>query len=121
MNRNTVCFLLTLVFIGLATFLILLDMDTNSSSIEIDIERNMELSMETTLNQIAVSLPTDLHDVVKEQSNQLIAFAEDKAITVVITDGFRSVEEQTNLYEQGRTVEGNIVTNVQGGASYHNY
>lgn len=38
-----------------------------------------------------------------------------------ITDGFRSFEDQTKLYEQGRTTPGNIVTNAKAGQSAHNY
>lgn len=69
----------------------------------------------------AVSPPTELHPLVKERSEQLIQQAADKGIVVVITDDFRSVEDQDRLYEQGRTTEGNIVTHAKGGESYHNY
>jgi len=34
---------------------------------------------------------------------------------------FRSVDEQKALYAQGRSAPGKIVTNAQGGQSYHNY
>jgi len=40
---------------------------------------------------------------------------------VVITEGFRSFEEQNRLYAQGRTTRGDIVTHARGGDSYHNY
>ena len=69
----------------------------------------------------SVSFPTELHPIVKERSNQLIQQASKKGIEIVITDGFRSSEEQDRLYNQGRTVEGNIVTYAKGGESYHNY
>lgn len=69
----------------------------------------------------SVPLPTDLNPIVKERSNQLIEKAAQKGILVVITDGFRSVEDQNQLYKKGRTTEGNIVTNAKGGESYHNY
>ncbi|OGL73892.1 hypothetical protein A3C96_01460 [Candidatus Uhrbacteria bacterium RIFCSPHIGHO2_02_FULL_60_10] len=38
-----------------------------------------------------------------------------------ITSSFRSRAEQDRLYEQGRTVNGHIVTEVAGGRSLHNY
>jgi hypothetical protein len=39
-----------------------------------------------------------------------------------VTQGFRSFAEQDALYAQGRTAPGgDIVTNAQGGQSYHNY
>jgi len=34
---------------------------------------------------------------------------------------YRTFEEQNNLYAQGRTKPGNIVTQAIGGMSYHNY
>jgi peptidoglycan LD-endopeptidase CwlK len=68
-----------------------------------------------------IPMPTALHPVVEERTNQLIQTMADKGITMVITDGFRSVEEQNLLYEQGRTTEGSIVTNAKGGESLHNF
>ena len=38
-----------------------------------------------------------------------------------ITDGFRSMAEQTALYAQGRTKAGKIVTNAKAGQSPHNF
>ncbi len=38
-----------------------------------------------------------------------------------ITSGFRTVEEQDQVYQQGRTVNGHIVTEAPGGKSIHNY
>lgn len=66
-------------------------------------------------------MPTELHPVVRERSSQLIQQAADKGIVIVITDDFRSAEDQDRLYEQGRTVAGNIVTNARGGESFHNF
>ena len=40
---------------------------------------------------------------------------------VVVTECFRSNEEQNRLYAQGRTAPGNIVTHARGGSSFHNY
>lgn len=65
--------------------------------------------------------PTELHPIVKERSNQLIQQSAQKGIVIVITDDFRSMEDQDALYEKGRTVEGNIVTHARGGESYHNF
>lgn len=66
-------------------------------------------------------LPDTLHPTVAEKADILIARAEEKDITVQITDGFRTHEEQEALYAQGRTEPGDIVTNARGGESYHNY
>jgi hypothetical protein len=46
-------------------------------------------------------------------------------ITLRVTNGYRSIEEQNALYSKGRDEKGNIigqiVTNAKGGSSYHNY
>ena len=42
-------------------------------------------------------------------------------ITLKVTDGFRTVAEQDDLYAQGRTKPGNRVTNAKGGDSNHNF
>jgi hypothetical protein len=38
-----------------------------------------------------------------------------------ITEGYRSLERQAELYAQGRTTKGTVVTNAKPGESWHNY
>lgn len=64
---------------------------------------------------------TGLHPVVAENEVILVRMAAEHGIDVVITHGYRSVEEQDALFAQGRSSSGNIVTNARGGESYHNY
>ncbi|MFC4601032.1 M15 family metallopeptidase [Cohnella hongkongensis] len=64
---------------------------------------------------------TGLHPVVAEKRDELVAKSRAIGIDVVITGDYRSSEEQDALYRQGRTEEGQIVTQVKGGGSYHNY
>ncbi|MFC7322832.1 M15 family metallopeptidase [Halobacillus campisalis] len=66
-------------------------------------------------------VPSDLHPTVERKKNQLIDEAEIIGIEVVITEEVRSIEEQEEIYEQGRSTEGEVVTNADGGESYHNY
>ncbi|NWQ44634.1 M15 family metallopeptidase [Bacillus sp. EB106-08-02-XG196] len=73
------------------------------------------------LTMDSADLPTKLHPIVKERSNQLIQQSAAKGIVVLITDDFRSAEDQDRLFEQGRTAEGNIVTHARGGESFHNF
>lgn len=73
------------------------------------------------LTMDSADLPTELHPIVKERSNQLIQQSAAKGIVVLITDDFRSAEDQDRLFEQGRTAEGNIVTHARGGESFHNF
>jgi peptidoglycan LD-endopeptidase CwlK len=109
MKRNWIKWLLFLVVLGISTILIIKDNETIPSKAT-GIEQNQD-----------VPLPTELHPVVKARSDQLVQQAAKKGIVILITDSFRSVEEQNTIYEQGRTTEGNIVTNAKGGESYHNY
>lgn len=98
-----------LVGLGLVTVVILFFQNNNPAH------------QKTNNPQAVVPLPNDLYPEVKVRSNQFIEQAAKKGIVVVITNGFRSAEEQNRLYEQGRTTKGNIVTNAKGGESFHNY
>lgn len=77
-----------------------------------------------TLNELlekAEKKLENVHPVVAEKARQLITKAYNEGIYVVITQGYRSKEEQDALYAQGRTKPGKIVTNAKGGYSYHNF
>lgn len=62
-----------------------------------------------------------LHPAIRSKARQFINAAEAAGISLLITSGFRSIEKQNELYNQGRTDEGKILTNAKGGQSYHNY
>lgn len=81
------------------------------------IQREIEFQEELA----ARPLPDSLHPIVAEKSRELVEAAEEIGINILITDGFRSFEEQDIIYEQGRTRDGSIVTYAEGGESYHNY
>ncbi|QGH33039.1 M15 family peptidase [Gracilibacillus salitolerans] len=66
-------------------------------------------------------MPTELHPIVEESKEELVKQADEIGISIIITDSFRSAEEQDAIYQQGRETEGTIVTYAQGGESYHNY
>lgn len=42
-------------------------------------------------------------------------------VLIRIVQGLRTIDEQNDLYAQGRTKPGNIVTKAKGGTSFHNY
>lgn len=63
----------------------------------------------------------DLHPRVQELCNRFIAECKKEGIEVAITATFRDNEYQNQLYAQGRTAPGKIVTNAKGGQSMHNY
>jgi peptidoglycan LD-endopeptidase CwlK len=63
----------------------------------------------------------NVHPTLKAKAIELIKRAYTQGIYVLITQGYRSIEEQNELYAQGRTKPGKIVTNARGGYSYHNF
>ena len=42
-------------------------------------------------------------------------------LNIQVTQGLRTWEEQDQLYAQGRTAPGEIITNARGGESWHNF
>ncbi len=63
----------------------------------------------------------DLHQTIQRGVNELIKRSKAKGLDVLITQTLRDIEYQNQLYAQGRTTKGNIVTNARGGESFHNY
>ncbi len=61
--------------------------------------------------------------IVRPFARQLIAQANEELApkTVKITSGYRTFSEQNELYEQGRSKPGKIVSNARGGYSNHNF
>lgn len=64
---------------------------------------------------------TSLNPIVAQKADALVAQTGKIGIKILITDDYRSSEEQNVLYKQGRSKPGQVVTNVKGGASFHNY
>ncbi|WP_445506200.1 M15 family metallopeptidase [Niallia sp. 03190] len=67
------------------------------------------------------TLPTELHPIVAEKVEILKEKTAEKGITILITDDYRSFEEQDKLYDKGRKAPGKVVTYLMGGESYHNF
>lgn len=63
----------------------------------------------------------DLHPKLQLIANEFIRRCEREGIDVLIYCTYRSKEEQAELYAQGRTKPGKIVTYAKPGYSYHNY
>ena len=62
-----------------------------------------------------------LNPQLQKRARQFIIDAYAAGICVIITSGYRDYINQQGLYDQGRTVPGNIVTNALPGDSWHNY
>ena len=63
----------------------------------------------------------DLLPIVRVRVKVFIAACADDGIHIIPTSTFRDVESQNELYAQGRTKPGRIVTNAKGGFSFHQY
>ncbi|KQS40073.1 MULTISPECIES: M15 family metallopeptidase [unclassified Exiguobacterium] len=63
-----------------------------------------------------------LHPAVETGAKDLIRVAHScYNIDIKITQGYRSIQQQNALFEQGRSEAGEVVTNARGGESMHNY
>lgn len=64
---------------------------------------------------------TDLHPQLKPLAEKFEAECNAQGIDFLFTCTYRSPEEQNDLYAQGRSKPGKIVTNAQAGQSKHNF
>lgn len=65
--------------------------------------------------------PYKLLPLVARKVLELIGLAEEAGTPIRITEGYRSPARQAELYAQGRTKPGKIVTNAKPGESIHQY
>jgi peptidoglycan LD-endopeptidase CwlK len=85
------------------------------------IKGNPGLSDQVEYEVNVETLPTELHPIVAEKVEILIEKTAEKNIEILITDDYRSYEEQDKLYDKGRRTPGKVVTHSEGGESYHNF
>lgn len=66
-----------------------------------------------------------LHPKVRQEVQEMYTHANNnllgKGVRLRFAYTLRTIEEQNNLYAQGRTSPGKVVTNAKGGQSIHNY
>ena len=62
-----------------------------------------------------------LQPEVRPYARSLVRKAASQGITIKVISGLRTYAEQNDLYAQGRTKPGRIVTNAKGGYSNHNF
>lgn len=63
----------------------------------------------------------DLHPHVQKLCHKFMEQCQAAGIEVLITSTYRDNESQAELYAQGRTKPGHIVTNAKPGQSWHNW
>lgn len=69
-------------------------------------------------------MPKNNKEAVQEfdmRCTQLMQLMKKWNAPIYLTDGFRSLQEQADLYALGRTKPGKIVTKAKPGSSAHNY
>lgn len=92
----------------------------------------MTVALQTLLDRSIANMKDGIHPIVKESTLEIIKRAYKEKIYVLITSGFRGMEEQAALYGQGRQSYvyngkdyGNpnkpVVTQAKPGSSNHNY
>lgn len=62
-----------------------------------------------------------LHPELRPLATKLIEQSLEQGITAKVISGTRTYEEQNELYAQGRTKPGKVVTEAKGGYSIHNF
>jgi len=62
-----------------------------------------------------------IHPYLLHKVDFIIREANQKGINLRVVSGFRSLEKQQILYDQGRITKGSIVTYAPPGLSYHNH
>jgi peptidoglycan L-alanyl-D-glutamate endopeptidase CwlK len=62
-----------------------------------------------------------LHPAIRESAQAVLSACGSAKISMRITQGYRTFDEQDQLYAQSRTMPGENVTNARGGQSWHNY
>ncbi len=62
-----------------------------------------------------------VHPELKKRVTALIEALATQGLTVEVVQGLRTFQEQNELFKQGRSKPGQIVTNAKGGQSNHNY
>ncbi len=81
-----------------------------------EINKNMILIDRITWERIQ-----DLHPWVRPKVIDLIIRCSVQGLYIRVVSAGRSYSEQNELYAQGRTMPGAVVTNAKGGWSWHNF
>lgn len=63
----------------------------------------------------------ELHPKVKDKAQAFLDECKKAGLNVIIYSTYRDHESQNDLYAQGRTKAGKVVTKAKGGDSFHNW
>lgn len=81
---------------------------------------NIEILLAKSMTPTRLLHP-QLHPKVKQKGIELIKKMHSLGILIIFTCSVRTIQEQNELYAQGRTKIGKKVTWVTGGNSFHNW
>ena len=73
------------------------------------------------MDQISEDRLGEVHPVLAAKIRSMADTLAGEGITIRVTQGLRTWDEQAALYAQGRTIPGKVVTNAEPGSSYHNF
>lgn len=73
------------------------------------------------MDNVTISRVAKIHPKLRDELCTILLNIHNRGIDIRITQGLRTFKEQDDLYAQGRTKPGKIVTNAKGGQSFHNY
>ncbi|HAF30405.1 MAG TPA: peptidoglycan L-alanyl-D-glutamate endopeptidase [Bacteroidales bacterium] len=85
--------------------------DIESKPVEININHD----------KISVERIKKLHPKLRNEVIEIYIKILERGVSIRFTDTLRTFTEQNDLYAQGRTKNGKIVTHAKAGESYHNY
>jgi len=77
--------------------------------------------MSKMMDDISESRLKGVHPLLADKVRQMADLLAKEGITIRVTQGLRTWDEQAELYAKGRSEPGEIVTNAPPGSSYHNY
>lgn len=81
----------------------------------------MDISLLNMKDNVSIKRLGTLHPKLRGEMVDILIEAEKSSVGIRITSAFRTPEEQDALFAQGRTLDGNIVTNAKAWQSFHNY
>lgn len=81
----------------------------------------VDSSQSVRLDPASENILANVHPALASRVRQMAADLARQGINISLSEGVRSFERQNELYAQGRTAPGPVVTGVPAGHSYHNY
>lgn len=72
-------------------------------------------------DNISIKRIAKLHPKIRAEVPDILSEIQSKGVSIRVTQGLRTIQEQNDIFAIGRTTPGKIVSNAKGGSSFHNY